>query len=86
MVYLGLSLFLLIVLYVLRKPLAHLFDWSGRFLWRAAVGILCLYVVHLTASYTGSDWYIPINYFTAGFTVICGVPGVLGIVILSFLL
>ena len=86
MIYLGLSLFLLAILAVARKPLYTIIDLSGRFLWRAAIGMLCLYAAHLTASFIGSDWQVPITYFTAAFAIVCGFPGVVGVVVLSFLI
>lgn len=84
MIYLGLSLFLFVLLFVLRQPVTKFFEWISPFVWRAAIGLVCLYALHLTASYVGEEWSVPINYFTAGFSVICGVPGVIGIFVLSF--
>lgn len=48
--------------------------------------MLCLYAAHLTASFIGSDWQVPITYFTAAFAIVCGFPGVVGVVVLSFLI
>ena len=68
MIYLGLSLFLFLLLFVLRQPVTKFFEWISPFVWRAAIGLVCLYALHLTA----------------GFSVICGIPGVIGILVLSF--
>lgn len=85
MIYLGLSLFVLATLVVLRFPFASVWEQHSQIGMRAMVGAVSLYALHLTAGFSGWDWEVPITYFTAGFALLCGVPGVLGVLLLSFL-
>lgn len=57
----------------------------SEFFLRAMVGMVCLYALHLVAGFSGWDWEVPITLFTTGFAVLCGFPGVLGVLILSLL-
>lgn len=85
MVYLGLSLFVLLCLMILRFPFAQFMEGFSYFFLRSMVGVVCLYALHLTASYSGWEWHVPINVFTTGFAILCGFPGVVGILVLSIL-
>lgn len=85
MIYLGLSLFVLCSFVLLRFPLTAFWERVSQFFMRAMMGAVSLYALHLTAGFSGWDWEVPITYFTAGFALLCGVPGVLGVLVLSFL-
>ncbi|MFC4353474.1 pro-sigmaK processing inhibitor BofA family protein [Chryseomicrobium palamuruense] len=85
MIYLGLSLFVLASLVLLRFPFSSLWDRLSQLFMRAMVGAVSLYALHLTAGFSDFEWEVPITYFTAGFALLCGIPGVLGVLVLSFL-
>lgn len=49
----------------------------------AAAGIICFAAINLTSRYTGVC--IPINYYSASFSTVLGLPGVFGMLIANFI-
>ncbi len=66
-------IFLLIFYFKTKKPFKNFFIFS-------VISLSLLFIVNLTEKFTGI--YIPINYFTAGTAVFCGMPGIIAVVIL----
>jgi len=60
-----------------RKPIKFLFI-------NACLGLISLFVIHFTKSFTGAD--LPINEFTVISSSFLGVPSVIGFLLLNFIL
>lgn len=67
----------LIMLLISQKPFKYFFI-------NAFLGVWSFLILELTSFYTGL--HIPLNYVTAGITAVCGVPGVVFIEILKYII
>lgn len=82
MVWIIMSLLLLFVFTMLlknEKSLEHIRKYSLRFV----IGVLLLYIVHIAIGRYGIN--ISINFFSISMVVLLGLPGMLTIILISFL-
>ncbi|QQK78509.1 pro-sigmaK processing inhibitor BofA family protein [Salicibibacter cibi] len=76
----GLGIFILMFLGLpLKKP----FKWVGNGVVRIMIGALALFLINLFGNFIGL--HMPINLFTSAVTGILGIPGVLMIIAVHFL-
>lgn len=58
--------------------------WIWKLLLHGAAGLVCLWLIHLTAGFTGL--VLPINAVTALIAGCLGLPGILLLILIQFLL
>ncbi|WP_313894898.1 pro-sigmaK processing inhibitor BofA family protein [Psychrobacillus sp.] len=78
------SLVLLLLLFVLRKPLSEVMEGLSFFLFRIGFAVFLLFGVHLLLGMFG--FVVPINLFTGAVVAVLGVPGVASVIAISILI
>lgn len=78
------SLVLLLMLFVLRKPLSEVMEGLSFFLFRIGFAVFLLFGVHLLLGMLG--FFVPVNLFTGAVVAVLGVPGVASVIAISILI